>query len=267
MDNSTIGNRIRELRMEKKLTQDGLATLLEVSRVQVNQWETGAREISASRIARIADIFDTSCDYLMRGLSPQECCPAPAEALISVQPKSNTPPLDVSTLGLSSDSLNALRDLANMDQGKRTQYYEILNGLLGSNSFWHILMPAAAAAYTIKEQAALGGTESPVMTPLPKDLQNQIKNSVEILKLGNAAGYMDNLLVSKEKAYAFQISEASNVFQSLLKAIIEKKAHPLDKENELWTAPYRGTDSNHDRIAEFRKFFAMFGVTISADNI
>lgn len=266
MDHATIGNRIRALRMKQNLTQDGLATLLGVSRVQVNQWETGAREVSASRIVRLAEIFDTSCDYLMRGLPSQELCHVPSEDFTDLRAETHVSP-DVSTLGLSAESMNALQDLADMDHRKRDQYYEILNGLLGSNSFWQMLMPAAAAAYTIKEQAALGGTESTGAISLPNDLENQLKSSIEILKLGNAAGYMDNLLISKDKAYAFQISEATHAFQSLLKAIIEKKAHPIDKETEQWTAPYQSIDRDHDRVAEFRKFFAMFGLSISADNI
>lgn len=267
MEKTTIGNRIRDLRIQNQLTQDALATMLEVSRVQVNQWESGAREISAPRIVKIAEIFDTSCDYLMRGISPHESLPAQAEDSVSVQPEFHKPTLDISALGLSDDSLAALKDLADMEPGKRTQYYEILNGLLGSKAFWQILMPAASAAFTVKEQSAFGGTESSAAMTLPENLKNQINSSVEVLKLGNAAGYMENLLISKEKAYAFQISEASNAFESILKAIIEKKAHPLDRENELWTAPYQRADSDSDRFAEFRRFFAMFGLTISADNI
>ena len=42
---------------------------MNVSRVQVNQWETGARELSVGRVFEFANALDTTCEYLIRGIS------------------------------------------------------------------------------------------------------------------------------------------------------------------------------------------------------
>ena len=256
MENATIGSRIRELRKQRHLTQDDLANMMDVSRVQVNQWESSARDISATRITKLAEIFDTTCDYLMRGIDsgrssiPDEHTSVPEQnRMVGALPE----------IGLTDASIEVLHDISGLQSRKREQYLTILNELLCADSFWRVLMPAAAAAYTVKERDAMGGTGEKFTSPLPEELERQVKNSVEILKLGNSAGYMDNLLVSNEKAYKFQINEAASAFRKLLRAIIEKNAHPLDAATLRWTKPYQQNDTQSDSVAEFQKFLATFG--------
>ena len=256
METVTIGNRIRELRKERRMTQDDLAGMMNVSRVQVNQWESGARDISAVRIIRLSEIFDTSCDYLMRGIVSQQPplsdTPSPAQQ----QERTSHMPPDI---GLSDETIAVLQDVSRLKSRKCKQYLTILNELLCADSFWRILMPAAAAAYTVKERDSMGGTSDQPNVPLPEEMESQIKSSVEILKLGNSAGYMDNLLISNEMAYHFQISEAVRAFRKLLKAVIEKNAHPLDAVTLHWTKPYQQNDAESSNTAEFKKFLAAFG--------
>jgi transcriptional regulator with XRE-family HTH domain len=54
-----VGERIRELRTEKGLSQADLARKLEVSPVTVYRWETGTREISLTMLGKVADKQDT----------------------------------------------------------------------------------------------------------------------------------------------------------------------------------------------------------------
>lgn len=65
-----IGNRIRALRQERGLTQDGLATAVEVSRSAVAQWETGRAGQLGSHLAAIARTLDVGVDYLLHGTDP-----------------------------------------------------------------------------------------------------------------------------------------------------------------------------------------------------
>ena len=72
MKSNEIGTRLKALREEKGLTQQQLANLIGMtcscSRQTVVAWENGTRNISTDCLLRIVDIFDTSCDYLLRGI-------------------------------------------------------------------------------------------------------------------------------------------------------------------------------------------------------
>lgn len=56
---------LKALRTEKKYSQQKLATLLRVSRSTVAMWESGASQPDNDALLKIANIFDTSVDYLL----------------------------------------------------------------------------------------------------------------------------------------------------------------------------------------------------------
>ena len=60
-----IGLRIRELRKQKRMSQTELAKSAGVSQTTVTAWETGKAEPSSSAVARLADIFNVTTDYLL----------------------------------------------------------------------------------------------------------------------------------------------------------------------------------------------------------
>lgn len=64
-----IGDRIRDLREQRSLTQAELAKKLFVSREKVNMWENGSRMIKGDDIASLADALNTTCDYILRGVA------------------------------------------------------------------------------------------------------------------------------------------------------------------------------------------------------
>ncbi len=68
---SEIGKRIAELRKGMDLTQEELAKRISVKRETVNQWENGVRQIKGPDIAALADTLDTTCDYILRGISAE----------------------------------------------------------------------------------------------------------------------------------------------------------------------------------------------------
>ena len=72
--NATVGARIFELREEAGMKQEELAELLGagVSRSAVAMWEQGERTLKTELLCKLADIFDTSADYLL-GRSPNRC--------------------------------------------------------------------------------------------------------------------------------------------------------------------------------------------------
>jgi transcriptional regulator with XRE-family HTH domain len=100
----TIGKRITALRKERNLTQEQLANALHMQRVTLNYWENDTRAVSTPDIIRLADYFGTTCDYIMRGVEPEN--------------------VDAHrTLGLSNGAIRALKRFqSNCDFGKDGSY-------------------------------------------------------------------------------------------------------------------------------------------------
>lgn len=62
---SRFGERMREARQEKKLTQAQLAKLLHVKTRTVSGWETGPNEPSIEMIVQIAKMLDCDANFLL----------------------------------------------------------------------------------------------------------------------------------------------------------------------------------------------------------
>lgn len=60
-----LTSRLKELRKSKKLTQSQFADLMGVSQATITFWENGKREPDLATIVKIADVFDTTTDYLL----------------------------------------------------------------------------------------------------------------------------------------------------------------------------------------------------------
>ncbi|SHN87981.1 helix-turn-helix domain-containing protein [Desulfitobacterium chlororespirans] len=73
----TVGQRIKELRKEKRLTQQALAKYLDISQQAIVRWESGTSEPSSSKLAKLCQVFNVSSDYVLglteNSLSNQIC--------------------------------------------------------------------------------------------------------------------------------------------------------------------------------------------------
>lgn len=61
----SFGDRLRDLRVEKNMTQEDLSKKLNVSRATVGRYETNERFPDKDILKKIADIFDVSLDFLL----------------------------------------------------------------------------------------------------------------------------------------------------------------------------------------------------------
>lgn len=62
----TIGDRIRELRLARKWTQNELGDKLGLDRTTISKWERhGGSEPDTDTIKKLADIFEVTSDYLL----------------------------------------------------------------------------------------------------------------------------------------------------------------------------------------------------------
>ena len=62
-----LGNRIQDLRKQKGLTQADLAELVKVSLTQMQRYEAKGVQPPANVLLSIANVLDTSVDFLMSG--------------------------------------------------------------------------------------------------------------------------------------------------------------------------------------------------------
>lgn len=63
-----MNDRLRELRLEKKLSQKAVAEFLGISTRAYSHYEIGDREPSVSILKKLCALFEVSADYLI-GLS------------------------------------------------------------------------------------------------------------------------------------------------------------------------------------------------------
>lgn len=69
----TIGEQIQNLRVQKGLTQERFAEMLEVSRQSVSKWELGQAVPDVDKIIRMSELFDVSTDtILLRNVEEQQ---------------------------------------------------------------------------------------------------------------------------------------------------------------------------------------------------
>lgn len=60
-----LSDRLVELRKSKKLTQQGLAEKLKITRSSLSQYEIGNRQPDYETLKKIADFFEVTTDYLL----------------------------------------------------------------------------------------------------------------------------------------------------------------------------------------------------------
>ena len=65
MGTISIADRLRELRAAKKLNQDEVAEACGISRIALARYETGTRTPRAVFVARLAEYYGVTIDYLM----------------------------------------------------------------------------------------------------------------------------------------------------------------------------------------------------------
>lgn len=64
---STFGKRLKQLRSNKKMNQDELASIMSISKSSIGMYERNEREPSFDLVKRFAEYFDVSIDYLING--------------------------------------------------------------------------------------------------------------------------------------------------------------------------------------------------------
>jgi len=64
---ATVGERIREIRDKRGLTQDQLCQKANISKGFLSDVENGKRNISSQKLLEVANVLGASIDYLLKG--------------------------------------------------------------------------------------------------------------------------------------------------------------------------------------------------------
>ena len=64
----TVGERLKELRLQKNITQQEAANALKISRSALGRFENDLQELTGDSVVQFADYYGISCDTLLRGV-------------------------------------------------------------------------------------------------------------------------------------------------------------------------------------------------------
>ena len=63
--NQQIGERIKQLRQEKDLSQQKIADILGIDRSNYSKYELGKLEINNEMLVKLSKLFDVTTDYIL----------------------------------------------------------------------------------------------------------------------------------------------------------------------------------------------------------
>lgn len=64
--NEQIGKRIKEVRVEKRMSREQIARRLKVAQQTIEKYEKGKIEISVNRLIQISNVFDINILYFLQ---------------------------------------------------------------------------------------------------------------------------------------------------------------------------------------------------------
>jgi len=76
-----FANTLKNLREVNNVTQEQLAEYLQVTRPTIAGYETKSRQPDYERLQKIADYFQVSIDYLIRGMNEEKLAPVKESTL------------------------------------------------------------------------------------------------------------------------------------------------------------------------------------------
>ncbi len=69
---SSVGERLLQIRNEKRMTQEELAEYLNVSRQSVSKWELNKTMPDVEKLMQLSELYDVTLDYLVKGVEEKE---------------------------------------------------------------------------------------------------------------------------------------------------------------------------------------------------
>lgn len=208
------GDRIRRLRIARSMTQQQLADVetLKVQRNLVNYWENDEREIKGKHLVALAELFNVSTDYILRGIDPEH---------IDAFQKT----------GIREDAIQWFADT----KDKYPLYIEAFNalfenkadgGLLADQLFSTLARYATSKYVTLKEQNhALG-----ISAGHPREREMEYEESAALL-LYRAQYEFANIVVALAKRWDGGVSELMDMHKKNAEAEFARMEARLNGEH------------------------------------
>ena len=168
-----IGERLRELRTAKGMSQKEVAKSVNVAQSTYNLYEGDKREPAFETLCALADLFGTTCDYLLRGIEAKNIALA-------------------KELGLGNDAINVLRKTASaVGEDGHSYYmsfdYEFMHGI-------DLLISANAGRAIVQKiyrylNSNIGGEGMLIDMPCNRDETYSPREEISIDKEGRTIRY------------------------------------------------------------------------------
>lgn len=71
----TLGEKLKQLRLNKNISQKDIAEYFKIARSTWSQYETNQREPNIAMLLKISDYFNISLDELLKDKILDDCCP------------------------------------------------------------------------------------------------------------------------------------------------------------------------------------------------
>lgn len=196
-DEKLIGKNLKQLRDERKMTQQQIANLLGYDRTVYNKWENGSKIPSKEQLDRIAEALKISAEELYKNIS---IAIVHTSALMR----------NVRILGFLLENYarvivpgDVMKELEALKNGAR--------GVRNKRTAWQVMMKISQYqvdknGFSIEESEKYGGTTKENMIRLAEELQNEQNGDVFIIHddVTFSVMYKDSLLL---KDYMAQRSE------------------------------------------------------------
>ena len=184
----SLNERIKQLRKDKGLTQTQLADLLGVTDKAVSKWEVGEANPDISLLAKIAEIFGVSVDYLLTGVTREK-------EVVIISPKE---------MLFKTDDPKYLEQMSENDLNIVDMYQHKL-----VNVFTYLLDNNKIRSYIRGKRGRLGNTDDYIPELLYLSL---VSNRLEQLKVFNFndIGFADEKEWTKEMTDEFVSGERVN---------------------------------------------------------
>lgn len=116
----TVGERLKELRRKKRLSQEKLANEMNITQKAISNFETNTTPLSMEYIIKFSEYFNVSCDYLIKGLDSRSMLKELCNniSLFYVTTKIGENSFEIPTLSIRSNLFNYLMVSAKIENDK-----------------------------------------------------------------------------------------------------------------------------------------------------
>lgn len=224
LDLTTIEGRIKYLRDEKEWTQEMLAEKLNVAQSLVAKVESGKRNLTTEEAVRLAELYETSTDFILRGIEPDNL-----NACIKT--------------GLTNDVVNALSDAPASDKPYGAEHAHAMSQQATTMSYRAIINLLLSNEHG---QKAIRLLSSFFFGQLDSRSQVELTAYVTPWEMPDGGTYLETAMLTDELQRGILLSLASNELRKIRDMLTGNDAEAMAY---TYTKPSKETDIKERQAA------------------